>query len=199
MTFKKLFFPIIKKTKFSVLISSILILVIIISGIIWWLYFKEKKSEQENKPIITEESILFKGSPSAIFQLGETATLASLQITASDKKESSYLSSELDQNNRRIIKRYFAIKIKVFNPSQIQTEDLLIGLKDDQGNTYRPDYGVRFFVRNLKDFGKNMTIYPRIIQEGYIFFTDINENARELHLIFAASSTQEKIAFKVER
>jgi hypothetical protein len=199
MTFDKISLATIKKTKPFILITSILILTTIVSGAIWWFNSKEKKSESHIKTEITEDTILFEGQPSAVFQLGETGKLGLLEINATDKKESSYLSFELDQNNQRIIKKYLAIQIKVFNPSNTQVEYLLIGLMDDQGNTYKPDYNVRFFVRGLKDFGKNMTIYPRIIQEGYIFFTNINENARELQLIFAASSTQEKIAFKVER
>ena len=35
-----------------------------------------------------------------------------------------------------------------------------------------------------KEFGRNMTIYPRVIREGYLVFPEIDSDAKELKLIF---------------
>jgi len=112
-------------------------------------------------------------------------------------EESSYSALELDENYQRISRRYLAFQIKVFNPSYDKTENLLIGLSDDHGNRYNPDPAVSLYVPDLKEFGRNMNIYPRIIQEGYVFFTDVDENAEKIQLIFALESTREKIAFEI--
>ena len=44
-----------------------------------------------------------------------------------------------------------------------------------------------------------MNIYARIIQEGYIFFIDVDEDAEKIQLIFALESTGEKIVFKINK
>jgi len=129
----------------------------------------------------------------------QTAKLGTLEINVYNVEESSYSALELDENYQRIIKRYLAVQIKVFNPSNDKTENLLIGLMDDRGNKYNLDPAVSSYVPDLKEFGRNMNIYPRIIQEGYIFFSNVDERATEVQLIFAVTSTKEKIAFKINR
>ena len=185
-----------KERKTIVLV--ILVLSIATIGLIWQSSLKEKEGEP-SAGLNDKDIVLFEGEPSAIFGTEQTAKLGTLEINVYDVEESSYSPLELDENYQRITKTYLAVQIKVFNPSYNKTENLLIGLTDDRGNRYNLDPEVSFYVPNLKEFGRNMTIYPRIIQEGYIFFTDVDENAKELQLIFAASSTKEKIAFKVER
>jgi len=37
---------------------------------------------------------------------------------------------------------------------------------------------------DFKEFGRNMTIYPRVIREGYLVFPEIDSDAKELKLIF---------------
>ena len=146
-----------------------------------------------------EESILFEGKPSAVFKINEDASLSTLQINVFDIREASYLSLELDENSQRINKKYLAVPTKVFNSSMNTTEVLLIGLIDNHGNTYKVDQTASAYISDMKGFGRNMNIFPRIIQEGYLFFTDIDENAKKMQLIFAIESTKEKIAFEFNR
>jgi len=174
----------------------ILILSSVVGGLIWRLT-TGKLAKKETQ--VTEEDILFKGKPTVVFEMGQIARLGSLEITVYNAKESSYLSLDLDENYQRITKSYLAVQIKVFNPSNDQTENLLIGLIDDRGNKYNLDPGVSSYIPDLREFGRNMNIYPRIIQEGYIFFSNLDEGGKEVQLIFAIASTKEKIAFKVER
>ncbi len=147
----------------------------------------------------TDDDILFGGKPTAIFNLGQTAKLGSLEITIDDKKESSYTSLELDENYQRTKIDYLAIRVKVFNPSPTQTENLLIGLIDNQKSKYKPSFSIAHDIAELKDFSRNTSIFPRIIQEGYLFFTNINKESGKMQLIFVIRSTQEKIAFEFER
>jgi len=37
---------------------------------------------------------------------------------------------------------------------------------------------------DFKEFGRDMTIYPEIIREGYLAFPEIDSDAKELKLIF---------------
>lgn len=180
------------------IIFIILILGIVIIGLIWQFAAKEKEGEIAVE-LVDKDAILFEGAPSVIFELGQTAKLGVLEIDAYNIKESSYLALELDENYQRITKRYLTVPIKVFNPSFDTTENLLIGLIDDKGNKYRPNFSIAHDIPELKDFTRNMMIFPRIIQEGYIFFTDVNKEAKKLQLIFALESTKEKIAFEFER
>ncbi len=182
--------------KRKIIILGILVLGIFIIGLVWQFGIKEKEGEFISGPS-DKDAVLFEGKPSAVFEIGQTGRLGFLEITLFDFKESSYASSELDENYRRITKNYIAAQIKVFNSSQNQTENILIGLMDDRGNKYKPNYSVARNVPELKDFGRNMSIFSRIIQEGYIFFTDIDESAKTLQLIFALESTGEKIVFKI--
>lgn len=177
-------------------------------ALLFKILFKEKRS-----PTLVVLSLVFsiaiiglawqfgtkKGEPSDMFQLGETAQLGSLQITTYDKKESFYSSLELDENYQRIRKKYLAINIKVFNPSMSETEQLIIRLKDARGQEYKVDHSVARYVPELKEFGRNMTIYPRIMQEGYVFFSGIDERAKKMQLIFTLEGKNEKVAFEVER
>ena len=184
------------KTRIIVLMILILILSSVVGGLIWRIT-TGKLAKKETQ--VTEEDILFKGKPTVVFEMGQIARLGSLEITVYNAKESSYLSLDLDENYQRITKSYLAVQIKVFNPSNDQTENLLIGLIDDRGNKYNLDPGVSSYIPDLREFGRNMNIYPRIIQEGYIFFSNLDEGGKEVQLIFAIASTKEKIAFKVER
>ena len=188
-----------RKRKTIVLV--ILVLGIVIIGLIWQfgqLGIKEKEGEP-SAGLSNKDVILFEGEPSALFSMEQTAKLGTLEINVYNVEESSYSALELDENYQRIIKRYLAVQIKVFNPSNDKTENLLIGLMDDRGNKYNLDPAVSSYVPDLKEFGRNMNIYPRIIQEGYIFFSNVDERATEVQLIFAVTSTKEKIAFKINR
>jgi len=188
-----------RKRKTIVLV--ILVLGIVIIGLIWQfgqLGIKEKEGEP-SAGLSNKDVILFEGEPSALFSVEQTAKLGTLEINVYNVEESSYSALELDENYQRIIKRYLAVQIKVFNPSNDKTENLLIGLMDDRGNKYNLDPAVSSYVPDLKEFGRNMNIYPRIIQEGYIFFSNVDERATEVQLIFAVTSTKEKIAFKINR
>jgi len=185
-----------RKRKTIVLV--ILVLSIAIIGLIWQSGVKEKEGEP-SAGLSNKDVILFEGEPSALFSVEQTAKLGTLEINVYNVEESSYSALELDENYQRIIKRYLAVQIKVFNPSNDKTENLLIGLMDDRGNKYNLDPAVSSYVPDLKEFGRNMNIYPRIIQEGYIFFSNVDERATEVQLIFAVTSTKEKIAFKINR
>ena len=183
-----------KERKTIVLV--ILVLSIAIIGLIWQSGVKEKEGEP-SAGLSDKDAILFEGEPSAVFGAEQTAKLGALEINVYDVEESSYSALELDENYQRISRRYLAVQIKVFNPSYDKTENLLIGLSDDHGNRYNSDPAVSLYVPDLKEFGRNMNIYPRIIQEGYVFFTDVDENAEKIQLIFALESTREKIAFEI--
>ncbi len=187
--------------KRKTIILVILVLGIVIIGLIWQ-FGQLGMKEKEGKPsagLSDKDVILFEGEPSALFSMEQTAKLGTLEINVYNVEESSYSALELDENYQRIIKRYLAVQIKVFNPSNDKTENLLIGLMDDRGNKYNLDPAVSSYVPDLKEFGRNMNIYPRIIQEGYIFFSNVDERATEVQLIFAVTSTKEKIAFKINR
>jgi len=187
-----------RKRKTIVLV--ILVLGIVIIGLIWQfgqLGMKEKEGEP-SAGLSNKDVILFEGEPSALFSVEQTAKLGTLEINVYNVEESSYSALELDENYQRIIKRYLAVQIKVFNPSNDKTENLLIGLMDDRGNKYNLDPAVSSYVPDLKEFGRNMNIYPRIIQEGYIFFSNVDERATEVQLIFAVTSTKEKITAKTK-
>ena len=187
--------------KRKTIILVILVLGIVIIGLIWQ-FGQLGMKEKEGKPsagLSDKDVILFEGEPSALFSMEQTAKLGTLEINVYNVEESSYSALELDENYQRIIKSYLAVQIKVFNPSNDQTENLLIGLIDDRGNKYNLDPGVSSYIPDLREFGRNMNIYPRIIQEGYIFFSNLDEGGKEVQLIFAIASTKEKIAFKVER
>ena len=189
-----------RKRKTIVLV--ILVLGIVIIGLIWQfgqLGIKEKEGEP-SAGLSNKDVILFEGEPSALFSVEQTAKLGTLEINVYNVEESSYSALELDENYQRIIKRYLALQIRVFNSSPGKTENILIGLMDDRGNKYKPNYSVAkdiFKDIKVKEFGRNMNIYPRIIQEGYIFFTDVDENAEKIQLIFALESTGEKIVFEI--
>lgn len=186
-------------SKRKIIIITLALLILALAGgviIIWQMTESEKELIGE---LTEEELVLYQGKPSAIFELGQTARLGLLEITAYDFKEGSYQTGEIDENYRRITKKYFAVQIKVFNPSFDKTEELLIGLRDDKGKHYKLSPMIGSHISELKDYGRNPNIYPRIIQEGYIYFLDVEEKAKELQLIFAITSTKEKVAFKIQR
>ncbi len=187
--------PILKKKKIVVFIASIFIL--LVGVLVWQFIIKDKGSDELE--LTGDDAILFGSEPSAFYGLGETANLGVLEINADDAREEFYSPLELDENYKRIVKNYFAVQVKVFNPAQQGTENILVGLVDEYGNIYKPDHSVSMYVPDLKDFGKNRSIFPRIIQEGYLFFTGVDENAKEVQLVFALESTGEKIAFKINK
>jgi len=190
--------------KRKTIILVILVLGIVIIGLIWQ-FGQLGMKEKEGKPsagLSDKDVILFEGEPSALFSMEQTAKLGTLEINVYNVEESSYSALELDENYQRIIKRYLALQIRVFNSSPGKTENILIGLMDDKGNRYKPNYSVAkdiFKDIKVKEFGRNMNIYARIIQEGYIFFIDVDEDAEKIQLIFALESTGEKIVFKIKR
>ena len=157
------------------------------------------KIDEKNKIIEEENKLLFKGTPSQIGKAGETLSLGQLQFDFYNTKESSYLSSEIDAQQQKITKNYLAAQIQVFNSGSEKTEQLLIGLEDDKGNRYRPDFSAPYYIPDIRGFGQNMMIFPRIIQDGYIFFTGIDKDAKEFQLIFTTMTSGEKVAFKFER
>lgn len=189
-----------RQTKLIVLIIIALTFCLVIGGLIWQLWgrgWSEERVEMKNKA--DEENLLFKSDIVATAGIGQTAKLGSLEITFYNAKESSYQSLDLDVNHQRITKNYLAAQIKVFNPTNDRTENLLIGLTDERGNNYRLDPSVLSYTSDLKDFGQNMSIYPRIIQEGYVSFSGIDKDAKEMQLIFAGSSAKTRVVFKFER
>lgn len=160
-----------------------------------------KGGELSPKDAKTQEeyNILFKGKPNLTVKMGETVNLGNLKIDFYNIKESSYLSFDKDQYQNRITVRYLAAQVSVQNLSGEKTENILIGLSDDQGKKYRLDYSVPFYVADTRDFGRNMFMYPRTITDGYIFFSNVDENAKNLELVVALTPSKEKAAFKFER
>ncbi len=146
-----------------------------------------------------ESNILFKGKTNVTAKMGDSVNLGNLKVDFYNIKESSYLSFDKDSNQNRITVRYLAAQISVQNISGDKTENILIGLKDDKGNNYRLDFAVPFYVDDTRDFGRNMMMFPRTITDGYVFFSNVAEDAKNLELIVALSPSKEKAAFKFER
>lgn len=146
-----------------------------------------------------ESNILFKGKPNITAKIGDSVNLGNLKVDFYNIKESSYLSFDKDSNQNRITVRYLAAQISVQNLSGENTENILIGLSDDQGKKYRVDYAVPFYVDDTRDFGRNMFMYPRTITDGYVFFSNVDEKAKNMELIIALTPSKEKAAFKFER
>lgn len=187
--------------KQKLIIPVIIFLLLATLVILWQLGifgYSDNNSGSNNKNI-NEMDVIFEGEPSYVFTTNQTGRLGSLQINFFDAKDVSYNSRELDENYQRIVKEYLAIQIKVFNSSFDETENLLIGLIDENGNKYLLDKTAYSNFPDMKGYGWNKNIFPRIIQEGYVFFEKINENSKNFQLIFALELTKEKIAFNFER
>ena len=185
------------KVRVAVLVGVVLV----IGGVVFLTVkpFSKAGMSVADKIKIQEDNILFKGKSAVTAKMGETANLGSLKIDFYNVKEADYTTFELDKDQKRIIKKYFAAQINVFNTGSEKTENILIGLKDDRGNTYRLDYSVPFYIADTRDFGRNMMIFPRIMQDGYIFFSNVDEKAKDMELIFALTATKEKAVFKFEK
>lgn len=191
------FLTIFSKRKIIIIVLAFLVLVLAGGVIIIWQIIESKKESVGE--LTDEELILYRGKPSAVFELGQTAKVGQLEITAYDFKEGLYQTGELDENYRRITENYFGVQIKVFNPFSEKTEELLIGLIDNKGNRYKLAHMIGQLVPELKPFGWNMNIYPQTIHEGYIYFSNLDKETKNLQLIFAVASTKEKVAFKIKR
>lgn len=179
------------------IILAIILIIIVAAAVILLIINPFKKGKLSPKDL--DVQMFLKGKPTATAKLGQKLNLGVLEITTFNKKEGSYQSLELDENYKRITKTYLQIEAKVFNPSQDRTVILSIGLTDNLGNYYSLDHSVPFYVSGLKDFGKNMTIWPRVMQEGNLFFLNVSEKAKEFKLIFADTETKEKVAFKFNK
>lgn len=189
----------IKNRKFLISIVLFVIISAIIIGLFWNLKIGQKGINSNWSNQDATGNLLFKEQPIYVHQIGETAKIGSLEINLYNYKESSFQTLEVNKEYQRIEKKYIALQIRVFNISSDETENLSFGLLDDLGNQYLPDYSISSYVPDLKEFGRNMNIYPRIIQEGYIFFSDINEAANEIRLVFGIESPNERIDFSFKR
>ena len=179
------FVTLFQNKKEKIIIIGAMILILIVVGLIW--KFKAGDSQNSSEDFAD------------VSAMGQTAKLGSLEISFYDFKEGDYETSKVDENLQRIREKYLAAQIKVFNPSSDQTENILIILMDDQGNEYKINHSVPLYVADLKNFGRNMAIYPRIMQDGFVFFTEISDQAKKFELIFTGVESGEKIAFKIER
>jgi hypothetical protein len=187
-----------RKKKLIALALAALVVAVGVKVVVWP-FSKNDAVSQINAQAKEEYNILFKGKPTITAKMGDTVNLGNLKIDFYNIKESSYLSFDKDQNQNRITVRYLAAQISVQNLSGEKSESILIGLTDDKGKNYRVDYAVPFYVFDTRDFGRNMVMFSRTITDGYIFFSNMDENAKNLELIIALTSSKEKVAFKFER
>ncbi len=69
---------------------AVLLLLLVGIAVVVWQVIESKKFQG----LTEKELILYKGKPSGVFELGQTAKLGSLEITAYDVKEGSYAKSK---------------------------------------------------------------------------------------------------------
>lgn len=198
---KNFFQKLIKEPKanfwFWILVTLILV-GLIFGG--WLIFFKSPSQptqpSQPKQP--TLDQLLFEAPIKQTLTPGTKAFLGEVQIEVFDKKEGEFKEPGAGQP----IKKFLAIKIKVFNPSSQKTEEILIGLEDEFHNRYRLDnsLALEYFQNpDLKSFGTNMKIFPRTIQEGYVFFKNINESSQNYNLIFVSRSEPKRIIYKIQK
>ncbi len=131
----------------------------------------------------------------------QTARVGDLEISFYGIEESEYEIQDFDENFERVVVsvRYLGVELKIFNQSRLNVENIEIILRDDQGNEYKVNRSVDGHVLDLKYFGDNMVIYSRIMQEGYIYFTDISDEAKSFELIVNGKESEERAVFKFNR
>lgn len=184
----------------KLIVSAVVVLAVAVGvKAIVWPFSKGGAQNPKDAAAQEEYNILFKGKTTATAGMGKSINLGPLKLDFYNIRESSYLSFDKDENQNRITKRYLAAQVHVQNINGEKSESILIGLSDDQGKKYRMDYSVPFYIADMRDFGRNMVMYPRTITEGYIFFSDVDEKAKNLELIIALPSTKERAIFKFER
>ena len=133
------------------------------------------------------------------FSVNDKAHIGETEISIYNTKEGSFNSFDRDANDERIVKKYYAVGVKVFNASEVVNDIFAIGLEDDKGNQYAMDHSIAFYLGDMRDFGPDENIYHRTIREGYLIFPAPDDAAKKLKLIFLSKVSQEKVIFEIER
>ena len=143
-----------------------------------------EETEKQTSPKISITS----GTIKETEKLEEKQILGNLEITLISALEDTYGTFELiNKTYEKVWKKYYKVYIKVFNPSSNEKESFsIIELEDNFGDKYELDNNILLNLggSDFKEFGRNMTIYPRVIREGYLVFPEIDSDAKELKLIF---------------
>ncbi len=193
------------KPKSNLLVPVLVIIILIVAiGSIFFIFSSSKEkitglqtadmseqemqtnTRQEIKPeTISEPLPKTKEKPSV--ETSTHAKLGILEILVSNITEGAY--TEWDSETLlKVNKTYYKIYVKLFNPTWDETDSIeSITLTDDLDNEYLPSANPNKFV-SLRELGKDWKIYSRISREGYLFFTDIDENIKKYDLIFTIRS-----------
>jgi len=157
------------------------------------------KNTDPNRQLSAFPQVL-KGTSIGTADVGSTAYLGDLEITVQNFNEGSYIDLAIDPvTGQRIQRGYGQARIKIFNTSSEDTDIIYFGMTDDLGNQYDHDSSVAAFVGGAKDFGRGRQMFPRTIREGSLLFSEIDENANSVQLIFYSDVRQDKVIFEIER
>lgn len=107
----------------------------------------------------------------------------------------------------KVEKSYYGFYVKVFNnfttPSGIYSSEdreifTSIKIVDDLGNGYQP-LPVGKIIPDAQGFEGGMSVYPQTIREGYVIFSEIDEKAGRLSLIFETAKGNAVFDYEVMR
>ena len=126
-------------------------------------------------------------------EINQTLSVGNLEITLTSAGEDSYKEPGFGASETR----YYRAYVRVFNTGTAGKETIHIQLSDNLGNSYSPDFGM-LMPLDIRMFGKEPDIYPRVIREGYVIFPEISKDADTIRLTFSLDSTGEQAVFEFE-
>jgi hypothetical protein len=185
-----------EKPKKNLLVPVLIIVILIVAiGSIIFIFSssKERVTGLQTLDVPKQEmqtNILQKIKEKPPVETDTKAKLGLLEISIVNITEGSY--TEWDPETLSTFnKSYFKIYVKLFNPTWEGADTIdSIKLVDELNNEYLPDNNPNKFIP-LRELGKDWRIYSRISKEGYLFFTDVNENFPKYDLIFSIQSADE--------
>lgn len=187
-----------KKNKLIVL----LVILVILFGSGYLIFSSDGLGSSKDKPVDKKKELfssIKKAELTGTYATDEIAFLGDMEITFYNTKEGSFRIFDRDENGERIVRKYFAAHVKVFNQSAVNNDILEIALEDEQGNQFIRDPSIEFFLDNVKDFGPDENVYHRTIREGYLLYSAPPDDAKKLNLIFYSHLTNKKAIFEIER
>ena len=185
-----------KKTKVCIM-GGIILVILIVSFMLTRSYWPKEEEKPPPQSLTSVQSTWSSSTQKLMGELKEGRDLEGLKIGLKEYQADSYNTfKQVGETFERADVNYYKVYVKVYNPSGEEKKTFSkIFLKDDLGNEYQPSIEILFGMRrqNIREFGMDMTIYPRTIREGYIFFPEIAKEAKKLNLVFELESGNQAI------
>jgi hypothetical protein len=186
-----------REKKIKIFIIGGIILVILIIAILFARNYWPREKRTLPQSLTPTQQAWPETTQKLMGQIKEGRDLEGLKIGLEEARPDFYETFELvGENVERVKVNYYKVYVRVFNPSAEEKKTFSkIFLKDNLGNEYQPSTKILFDLRgkDFKEFGLDMTIYPRTIREGYIVFPEIVKKAKKLSLVFELESGNQAI------